>query len=239
MRETQDLASTVAISPWPKKQVMVLPRAKIGGRRKPKKQAETKKRSFIPDRRRFFAPVDRDDPLNLRHLKPISKLDWMPTAVPETTSRPRVALERKFVSTQASWNAIHRLNRHVAVDRLRNRVVLTGWDLHDQEIRARERDELRQAAERSKWHRLYTGSRHTQSAPLLSVPVTAPPKVKGSLKRTNTALDRASFESDDPPPYRQRRDRLTSELRGLIERVDRLAACSTFVPRDRAPRSGA
>lgn len=242
-----EIASTAAISGCAKKRVMVLPRAKIGGRRKPKQQAETKKRNFTPDRRRFFASVKRDDPLNLRRLgiRPMSKPDWTHSAVPETSSRPRVALERKSTSTQASWKAIQRLNKQVAADRLRNRVVLTGWDLHDRDIRARERDELRQATERSKWHRLYTGSKHTQSAPAL-VPATAParaidPKsLLRSLKRTmrELPLDRASFESDDePPPYRQRQGhhRLTKELRGLMERADRLAACSELMDRAAIP----
>lgn len=126
------------------------------------------------DTRRFFDGVNTrncSDPASLRRLGiayppttvlkmelSFARLQPPESAVEAPAPKPRAEPEHLATSNAASWKAIDDISRRRRaredLDRLRTRVVLTGWDLRKSRLTARQREEMKRADEKLKWERL-------------------------------------------------------------------------------------
>ena len=168
------------------------------------------------DTRRFFDGVDAtncSDPASLRRLGiayprttvlkmelSFARLQPADEAAAAEPARPRVEPEALERSMNASWKAIEGIGKQRRtrddLDKLRQRVVLTGWDLRKSRLTARQRDDMRRADEKLKWERLATNfraraPRHTASFPKLDA--------LPDLRAPPAAADAAA---EKPPPER-------------------------------------
>ncbi|KAH8044606.1 hypothetical protein JL720_17016 [Aureococcus anophagefferens] len=170
----------------PNKAFVKLPRAKLGGHRRSKHKAASVSmassvgseslgfgrpqigRPAPGDTRRFFRAVDAadcSDPASLRRLG---------ISYPKTTV---LKMELSFARLNPPAD-VDRDREPVPVvdpadlEKLRQRVVLTGWDLRKSRLTAQQRDESKREHEKLKWERLARNFRpgkdkHTSSFPKL------------------------------------------------------------------------
>jgi len=218
------------------------------------------------DTRRFFRAVDAadcSDPASLRRLGisyPKTTVLKMELSFARLNPPADVDRDREPVpvvdpadlekSMAASWRAIDvfetRARKRDDTGRLRQRVVLTGWDLRKSRLTAQQRDESKREHEKLKWERLARNFRPGATRRAASFPkLDALPDIldrgamsapSGGIRDTAHSPDGEEKKRKKPPVPRQsdQPDSLKEEILDLARRETKLSRCQALL-QDKLP----